>query len=176
MCGWWNFLVIVRSYYTLRGRKMQLRTRKDKGRGLAKKGGWSGQAGALRRFAQRRIFPREFAGARGEAMRLFSGRRGCFFRRRSDVHRFALCRKAPAFPKGGSWRAASGAAEAVASLPVRLGGMGDFGRDGVRWEGGRRSLRSLAAGAGMDGSVRWTVGAAGGGARCPPEVVVIRCF
>ena len=39
MCGWWNFLVIVRSYYTLRGRKMQLRTRKDKGRGLAKKGG-----------------------------------------------------------------------------------------------------------------------------------------
>ena len=67
-------------------------------------------------------------------------------------------------------------AEAVASLPVRLGGMGDFGRDGVRWEGGRRSLRSLAAGAGMDGSVRWTVGAAGGGARCPPEVVVIRCF
>ena len=39
VCGWWNFLVIVRSYYTLRGRKMQLRTRKDKGRGLAKKGG-----------------------------------------------------------------------------------------------------------------------------------------
>ena len=98
---------------------MQLRTRKDKGRGLAKKGGVVGSGG-------------------GAPIR--------------------------------------SAAEAVASLPVRRGGMGDFGRDGVRWEGGRRSLRSLAAGAGMDGSVRWTVGAAGGGARCPPEVVVIRCF
>ena len=155
---------------------MQLRTRKDKGRGLAKKGGVVGSGGGFAPIRSAANLPsRVCGGSRGGDAAVFRAA-WLFFRRRSDVHRFALCRKAPAFPKGGSWRAASGAAEAVASLPVRLGGMGDFGRDGVRWEGGRRSLRSLAAGAGMDGSVRWTVGAAGGGARCPPEVVVIRCF
>ena len=84
---------------------------------------WSGRAGALRRLAQRRIFPREFAGAHGEAMGLFSWGRGWFFRRRSDVHRFARCRKAPALPKLGlpPGRAPKRGAEAVAALPVRRG-------------------------------------------------------
>ena len=168
VCGWWNFLVIVRSYYTLRGRKMQLRTRKDKGRGLAKKGGVVGSGGGFAPIRSAANLPsRVCGGSRGgdaavfrAAWLFFSAPLGCSPLRSLSQSprlpegrlvarglrgggggRFAPC---PPGRDGGFWegRRAMGGRQAVASLPGRRGGDGRFGSmDG--WGGGRR--RSLSA-------------------------------
>ena len=124
---------------------------------------WSGRAGALRRFAQRRIFPRDVAGARwGLGGGVFQGGFVGFF---GAARMFTASLAVAKSPPSRSWAGLRGGgrsegAEAVASLLVRLGEQGGsrgadkqaFGASALsgrlcrlRQAGWRQSLRSLSA-------------------------------